>query len=161
VRPRWSRSDRSAARTPPVARFSHSVEIPRPPAEVFPWLLEQDKVPVWTGNLEAYERLDDGELGRGSRVRQVLEVSGRRIDVELEITTYDPPSGAETRFSTNGIEVVNAYELSGSPTGTTLTQSVDAKPSGLTARMLIPIIQPRLEEKLTQDLERLRAELSG
>jgi carbon monoxide dehydrogenase subunit G len=144
-----------------VARFSHSVEIPRPPAEVFPWLLEQDKVPVWTGSLESYERLDDGAMGRGSRVRQVLEVSGRRIDVELEVTSYDPPKGAETRFSTNGIEVVNAYELSGSGSGTTLTQSVDAKPSGLTARMLIPIIQPRLEEKLTQDLERLRAELSG
>jgi carbon monoxide dehydrogenase subunit G len=144
-----------------VARFSYSVEIPRPPGEVFPWLLEQDKVPVWTGNLEAYEQLDGGALGRGSRVRQVLEVSGRRIDVELEITTYDPPNGAETRFSTNGIEVVNAYDLSGSGSGTTLTQSVDAKPSGLTARMLIPVIQPRLEEKVTQDLERLRAELSG
>jgi uncharacterized protein YndB with AHSA1/START domain len=144
-----------------VARFSHSVEIPRSPAEVFPWLLEQDRVPVWTGHLETYERLDDGALGRGSRVRQVLEVSGRRIDVELEVTAYDPPNGAETRFSTNGIEVVNAYALRSSGAGTTLTQSVDAKPSGLTARMLIPVIQPRLEEKLTQDLERLRAELTG
>jgi carbon monoxide dehydrogenase subunit G len=144
-----------------VARFAHSVRIPRPPAAVFPWLLEQDKVPVWTGNLEAYERLDDGDLGRGSRVRQILEISGRRIDVELEVTAYDPPNGAETRFSTNGIEVVNAYDLAASDGGTTLTQSVDAKPSGFTARMLIPVIQPRLEEKLTQDLERLRAELSG
>jgi carbon monoxide dehydrogenase subunit G len=144
-----------------VARFSHSVEIPRPPAEVFPWLLEEDKVPVWTGSLESYERLDDGPLGRGSRVRQVLDVSGRRIDVELEVTSYDPPNGAETRFSTNGIEVVNAYELAASGAGTTLTQSVDAKPNGLTARMLVPIVQPRLEEKLTQDLERLRTELSG
>jgi uncharacterized protein YndB with AHSA1/START domain len=142
-----------------VARFSHTVEIPRPPAEVFPWLLEEDKVPRWTGHLEAYERLDDGALGRGSRVRQVLDVSGRRIDVELEITHYDPPSGAETRFSTNGIEVVNAYALQAADGGTRLTQSVDAKPSGLTARMLVPIVQPRLEEKLTQDLERLRAEL--
>jgi uncharacterized protein YndB with AHSA1/START domain len=144
-----------------VASFSHTVEIPRPPAEVFPWLLEEDKVPRWTGSLETYERLDDSALGRGSRVRQVLDVSGRRIDVELEITSYDPPSGAETRFSTNGIEVVNAYALAASGTGTRLTQSVDAKPSGLTARMLVPIVQPRLEEKLTQDLERLRAELSG
>jgi uncharacterized protein YndB with AHSA1/START domain len=144
-----------------VARFSHTVEIPRPPAEVFPWLLEEDKVPRWTGHLETYERLDDGALGRGSRVRQVLDVSGRRIDVELEITSYDPPSGAETRFSTNGIEVINAYALEAGGAGTRLTQSVDAKPSGLTARLLVPVVQPRLEEKLTQDLERLRAELSG
>ena len=144
-----------------MASFSYSVEIPRPPAEVFRWLLEEDKVPRWTGGLETYERLDGGPLGTGSRVRQVLEVSGRRIDVELEITAYDPPNGAETRFSTNGIEVVNAYALAGSGAGTRLTQSVDAKPSGLTARMLVPVVQPRLEEKLTQDLDRLRAELSG
>jgi carbon monoxide dehydrogenase subunit G len=143
-----------------VASFSHTVEIPRPPEEVFPWLLEEDKVPRWTSHLERYEALD-GSLGSGSRVRQVLEVSGRRIDVELEITGYDPPRGAETRFSTNGIEVINAYALEPSGAGTRLTQSVDAKPSGLTARMLVPVVQPRLEEKLTQDLERLREELSA
>ena len=138
-----------------MASFSYSVEIPLPPAEVFPWLLEEDKVPQWTGNLESYSQVD-GTLGEGSHVRQVLEISGRRIDVELEITSYDPPNGAETVFSTNGIEVVNAYALEATGGGTRLTQSVDAKPSGLTARMLVPIIQPRLEQKLTEDLERLR-----
>jgi uncharacterized protein YndB with AHSA1/START domain len=142
-----------------VASFSHTVEIPRPPEDVFPWLLEEDKVPRWTSHLETYQALD-GALGTGSRVRQILDVSGRRIDVELEITSYDPPRGAETRFNTNGIEVVNAYALEAAGAGTRLTQSVDAKPSGLTARMLVPIVQPRLEEKLTQDLERLRVELS-
>jgi carbon monoxide dehydrogenase subunit G len=144
-----------------VASFTHTVEIPRPPAEVFPWLLEEDKVPVWTGHLQRYERIDGGALGAGSRVRQILEVSGRRIDVEMEITGYDPPTGAETRFSTNGIEVVNAYALEAAGAGTRLTQAIEARPSGLTARLLVPVIQPRLEEKVTEDLERLRAELSG
>jgi carbon monoxide dehydrogenase subunit G len=125
-----------------------------PPAEVFPWLLEEDKVPQWTGNLESYSQ--EGALGRGAHVRQVLEISGRRIDVQLEITSYDPPNAAETVFSTNGIEVVNAYALVATDAGTRLTQTVDAKPSGLTARMLVPVIQPRLEQKLTEDLERLR-----
>ena len=144
-----------------MANFSHTVEIPQPPAEVFPWLLEEDKVPRWTGHLTAFERLDDGQLKTGSRVRQVLEVSGRTIDVELEVIAYEPPTGAETRFSTNGIEVVNAYALEAAGPGTRLTQSIEAKPSGLTARLLIPVIQPRLEQKLTEDLERLRETLSG
>src|SRR6185295_15168919 len=108
-RPRSSRSVRSAAPIPPVASFSYSVEIPLPPAEVFPWLLEEDKVPQWTGNLETYSQ--EGALGRGAHVRQVLEISGRRIDVQLQITSYDPPNAAETVFSTNGIEVVNGYVL--------------------------------------------------
>jgi uncharacterized protein YndB with AHSA1/START domain len=144
-----------------VASFSHTVEIPRPPAEVFPWLLEEDKVPSWTGHLERYERLDDGPLGRGSNVRQVLDVSGRRIDVTLEVTAYEPPSGAQTRFSTNGIEVVSSYALEAAGAGTRLTQSIEAKPKGLSARMLVPIVQPRLEQKLTEDLERLKGELGG
>ena len=144
-----------------MASFSHTVEIPRPPAEVFPWLLEADKVPRWTGHLETYQRVDDGAFGAGSRVRQVLEVSGRRIDVELQITRYEPPTGAETRFSTNGIDVVSGYALEPAGAGTRLTQTIDAKATSLGARMIVPIVQPRLEAKLTEDLERLRAELSG
>ena len=142
-----------------MASFEHTIEIPRPPEEVFPWLLEQDKVPRWTGHLERYEQLD-GSLGTGSRVRQVLEISGRMIDVELEITRYDPPRGAETRFETNGIKVVTEYALQGNGGGTQLTQSLEAKAGGLGGRMLLPVVQPRLEQKLTQDLERLREELS-
>ena len=142
-----------------MASFEHTVEIPRPPEEVFPWLLEQDKVPRWTGHLERYEQLD-GAIGTGSRVRQVLEISGRTIDVELEITRYDPPLGAETRFETNGIKVVTEYALQGNGAGTRLTQSLEAKAGGLGGRMLLPVVQPRLEQKLTEDLERLREELS-
>jgi uncharacterized protein YndB with AHSA1/START domain len=142
-----------------VASFSHTVEIPRPPAEVFPWLLEEDKVPQWTGHLKTYEQI--GPLGAGSRLRQVLEVSGRIIDVELEVTAYDPPSGAQTSFKTNGIEVVNSYALEAAGAGTRITQSVEANPSGFTARMLVPVIQPRLEQKLTEDLQRLQEQLGG
>jgi uncharacterized protein YndB with AHSA1/START domain len=144
-----------------VASFSHTVELPRPPAEVFPWLLEQDKVPRWTGHLRRYEQVGDGALSAGSRVRQVLEVSGRMIDVEVEVTRYEPPHGAETRFASNGIELVNDYRLEAAGAGTRLTQAIDAKPTSLTARMLVPLVQPRLEEKLTEDLERLRETLSG
>jgi uncharacterized protein YndB with AHSA1/START domain len=144
-----------------VASFEHTVEIPQPPAEVFPWLLEEDKVPRWTGHLTRYERLYDGPLGAGSRLRQVLEVSGRTIDVELEVTAYEPPSGAQTRFSTNGIQVVSSYALQAAGAGTRLTQALEARPGGFSARLLVPIVQPRLEEKLTEDLERLREQLGG
>jgi hypothetical protein len=143
-----------------VASFEHSVEIGRPPAEVFPWLLEEDKVPRWTSHLTRYERLDTGPLGPGSRVRQVLEVSGRTIDVELALTAYTPPSGAATRFDTNGIDVLSEYRLEAVPAGTRLTQSIEAKATSFGARMLVPMVQPRLEEKLAQDLERLREQLA-
>ena len=137
-----------------MAEFSHTVEIPRPPAEVFPWLLSEDKVPQWTSHLERYERNEDGKL------RQVLDVSGRKIDVVLEVTRHEPPHRAQTRFSTNGIDVVSDYRLEPNGAGTRLTQSIDAKPTSLSARMLVPIVKPRLEQKVTEDLERLKETLS-
>ena len=141
-----------------MTSFSHTVTIPRRPAEVFPWLFEADLVPRWTGNLETYA--PSGPIGRGAYVRQRLEVSGQNVDVNMEITRYEPPTGAETRFATNGIEVVSAYALAAEGAGTRLTQSLDAKAKGLTARLLLPAVQPRLERKLTEDLERLRGLLA-
>jgi uncharacterized protein YndB with AHSA1/START domain len=139
-----------------VPSFSHSVELSQPPEAVFPWLLEEDKVPQWTSDLQSYSV--DGSLGRGAHVRQTLNVAGG-LKLDLEITEYDPPRGAETRFETNGVKVTSVYILERNGGGTKLTQTLDAKAGGLTARMLIPIVQGRLEKKLTEDLERLRGVL--
>ena len=137
--------------------FSHSIDVSKPPAEVFPWLLEEDKVPQWTSDLVRYDV--NGPLGRGARVTQSLSVAGG-LSLDMTITAYDPPRGAATAFETNGVKVTSEYTLvENGNGGTRLTQTLDAKASGLTARMLIPIVQGRLESKLKQDLDRLRGVL--
>ena len=142
-----------------MASFSHTVTIPKPPAEVFPWLLEEDKVPRWTSRLKAY-RVPDGAIGRGTRIHQVLTVGGSDLDLDLEITRYDPPRSAESRFSTNGLDVETTYTLREAGGGTELTQTLEGKASGFKARLLVPVVQPKLESKLTEDLGRLRELLS-
>jgi uncharacterized protein YndB with AHSA1/START domain len=141
-----------------VADFSHTVRIARPPAEVFPWLFDADKVPQWTGSLDAYEAPE--ELRPGARLRQRLTVGSQPLDLDLELTRYEPPRRAETRFSTNGIDAVTAYELSGDAQ-TELTQRMEARAGSFGARMLLPVVKPRLERKLAEDLERLRVLLDS
>ena len=143
-----------------MASFSHTVRVPKPPGEVFPWLLEEDKVPQWTTRLQTYEVLGNGTLGRGTRIRQVLTVSGQALDIEMEITRFDPPGSAESRFSTNGMDVETTYALRENGGGTELTQTLEGKANGFKARLLVPVVQPKLEAKLTEDLERLRELLS-
>ena len=139
--------------------FSHSVELSKPPTEVFRWLLEEDKVPQWTSDLQSYSV--DGPLAQGAHIRQTLDVAGG-LRLNLEITRYDPPNGAETQFETNGVKITSAYILeSVDGGGTRLTQTLDAKAGGIAARMLIPVVQGRLEKKLTGDLDRLRGVLGG
>jgi carbon monoxide dehydrogenase subunit G len=141
-----------------VPSFSHSVELSQPPEAVFPWLLEEDKVPQWTSDLQAYSV--EGNLGEGAQVRQTLSVAGG-LRLTMQITRYEPPRGAETRFETNGVKVTSEYILEPSGAGTRLTQTLEAKAGGLTGRMLIPVVQGRLEQKLTKDLQRLTEVLAG
>ena len=142
-----------------MASFTHSVTIPRPPEEVFPWLLEGDRVPQWTSNLERYE--PEGAVGPGSTIRQRLDVSGQTVDVAMEVVRYEPPREAQTRFTTNGIDIEATYLLAPDGTGTRLTQSLEAKARSFAARLIVPAVQPRLERKLIGDLERLQSLLSG
>ena len=93
-------------------------------------------------------------------VHQVLQPSGfqgllfgRRINVGVFVNRVE-------LTTSNGIKVVTAYALQPNGTGTRLTQSLEAKAGGFTAKMLLPVVQPRLEQKLTEDLERLREVLS-
>ena len=145
-----------------MASFRYSVTVPRAPEEVFPWLLEADKVPQWTGSLDAYAVVGDGALHAGSRIRQTLEVSGHKVDVEMEITRYDPPHEAESRFSMSGLELVTTYAVRAAGDGASeLTQTLEGNVSGFKARMLAPVVQPKLEKKLTEDLDRLRDLLSS
>jgi len=141
-----------------VPSFSHSIDVSRPPSEVFPWLLEEDKVPQWTTDLDRYDV--QGRLGVGAHAVQRLTIAGG-LELDLEITQYEPPRRAESRFETNGVKLTSGYSLEPNGGGTRLTQTLDAKASGFAARMLIPIVQGRLEGKLKTDLERLRGLLEG
>ena len=143
-----------------MASTERSVEIPRPPAEVFPWLFEEDKVPQWTTGLEHYERLDSGPLARGARFRQKLEVSGQRFTVEMEVTEYDAPRSAASSFEIRGVDVVTRYALAETGGATRLTQSVEASGGGIKGRIFIPMIQPHLERKLEADLAALKQRLA-
>jgi carbon monoxide dehydrogenase subunit G len=140
--------------------FSHSIEVPQPPAEVFPWLLEADKVPQWTSDLSTYE--PQGPIASGSHVRQVIAIGANHLTLDMVVSAYDPPSGAVVGFSTNGVDVTNTYAVEANGNGgSRVTQGLDAKASSLAARMLIPVVQGRLQKKVTDDLERLREVLGG
>jgi carbon monoxide dehydrogenase subunit G len=135
------------------------IEVAKAPEEVFPWLYDGDKVPQWTSGLEHYEVLG-GPVSSGTRIRQTLEVSGTRRTFEEEILHYEPPTAAGSRFKLEGIAVESSFRVTPNGAGAHISRTVKAKAEGLSARFLLPIVQPHLERKLQSDFEALRALLS-
>ena len=142
-------------------RCESAVTIGKLPADVFPWLLEADNVPRWMTGLEAYEPLDPGPLRVGSRIRQELSVSGHQLRFELRVAELDPPRRAVLRFEGSGFKAANEYSVREADGGAHVTWVISGDTTSFKARLIAPMVQAKLQEKLETDLARLRALLAG
>jgi carbon monoxide dehydrogenase subunit G len=142
-------------------RCESAVTIAKPPVEVFPWLLDADKVPRWMSGLQVYDPLEPGPLHPGSRIRQELSVSGQHLRFELEVTELDAPHRAVLRFEGSGFKAANEYTVREAPGGTAVTWVIAGDTTSFKAKLIAPMVQGKLQEKLDGDLARLRSLLEG
>jgi uncharacterized protein YndB with AHSA1/START domain len=138
-------------------RCESTVTIARPPAEVFPWLIDADKAGRWVSGLEVYQPLDGEPLRLGSRIREELIVSGHRLSFEMRVTRLEPPREAELAFEGSGFRAVNHYVVGDADGRAHVRWAIGGETTSFSARMLAPMVQTRLQEKLEGDLARLRA----
>jgi carbon monoxide dehydrogenase subunit G len=137
-------------------RCESMVAVAKPPKDVFPWLLEADRVPRWMSGLKVYEPLDPGPLRIGSRIRQELSVSGYDLSFELEVTRLEPPQMAVMRFQGSGFKAANEYAVRPAASGSDVTWVISGDTTSFKARLIAPMVQAKLQEKLVTDLARLR-----
>ncbi|MEZ0291741.1 MAG: SRPBCC family protein [Solirubrobacteraceae bacterium] len=137
-------------------RCESSVVLPELPGTIFPWLLEAEKVPKWMTGLEVYEPLDPPPLQVGSRIRQHLSVSGQQLKFELRVTELDAPHRAVLRFEGSGFKAANEYTVAEAAEGSKVTWVIDGDTTSFKARLIAPMVQAKLQEKLDHDLARLK-----
>ena len=142
-------------------RCESTVAVDKPAAEVFPWLLEADKVTRWMTDLDVYEPLDPPPLRVGSRIRQELSVSGHQLRFELRVAELDAPRRAVLSFEGSGFSAANEYTVAESGSGCRVTWVISGDTTSFKAKLIAPMVQAKLQEKLETDLARLRALLTG
>jgi uncharacterized protein YndB with AHSA1/START domain len=70
--------------------FSFDVTIHRPPHEVFSAVTDLERLSEWQPAVVEVERLDGGPLAAGSRLKEVREVRGKRLEQVVEIAEFTP-----------------------------------------------------------------------
>src|SRR5215210_3641555 len=142
-------------------RCQSTVTVAKPPAEVFPWLLDADKVPRWMTGLELYEPLEPPPLRVGSRIRQQLAVSGHQLRFELQLAELDAPHRAVLRFEGSGFKAANEYSVTAAGSGADVTWVISGDTTSFKGRLIAAMVQAKLQEKLETGLARLRELLAG
>jgi uncharacterized protein YndB with AHSA1/START domain len=138
-----------------VTRITTAVDIAASPREVFPWLIEPDRLARWIGGFVSSEAMTDGPPRAGSRSRDVLEDKGRRLVIETEITEFvaDRRLGVHIRWDTG--ESDDRYDLEPVGSGSRLTYVSDVRLKG-PMRLLSRAISPQLRARAERDLASLR-----
>jgi len=68
---------------------STTVEIARPPGEVFAFVTDPTKLSAWQ-DAEEVQKLTEGPVRAGTRFREVHKAMGRRRVELTEVVEYDP-----------------------------------------------------------------------
>ena len=80
-----------------MTEIKESVEINRPPEEVFAYLDDVERHGEWQEDIVGVERVTDGPTRQGTRVHETRHVPGGNRSMTYEVTAHDPPRKSSFR----------------------------------------------------------------
>ena len=139
-----------------------TVEIARPPAQVFRWLAERDLARKWIGGLVEIEPLAEGALRVGLKERAVVVLGSERMALEMEVVAFE--EGRRIRYQVTGLdrpsigftEVVD-FSVEPSETGTRFRAFGRIRYHRRLLRLFEPLMTRRAQRKFQEDAHRLKS----
>ncbi len=132
-----------------MARNEASIEIDRPAAEVFLWLVDPEKRLQWVSGLRSSEPID------GTSYREVMEEHGQRFEGTARVLRQDPPHELDVEMTGRSFTARAESRLTERNGRTRLTSSFDLKLGGL-ARFAGAIVGRQAQRSLERSLARLK-----
>jgi ligand-binding SRPBCC domain-containing protein len=134
-----------------------SVEINRPPEEVFDYVANRENLPEWSAPIQEVRKETQSSLvEEGARFTSVATLLGRRFETPFEVSVHDPPRRHTDRSMGGPFpqEYTHIFEkVEGG--GTRLTEVTDGEPGGF-FRLAGPLLEMAGRRQFRADLETLK-----
>ena len=114
-----------------MAWIEHTVEIDRPPADVFAYLVHPERVPLWQESLLELRKHDDAPTAIGTTMTEVRTFMGRRIESRLEVVAYEQDRRFDLRTNAGPLPFHVRHTLEPANGGTRLVVEAEAEAGGL------------------------------
>lgn len=140
------------------------IVINRPAADLWPYITRPDELRRWVeGYVDSVpvggDTLREEQLEEGLRTRKIMEIDGRRYEMQAEVKEVIPGSLLVVEWWTEGGQGFTSratYELVEDDTGTVFRMRQESEYSGFLPRVFAGAVTGRAQEKLETDLERLK-----
>lgn len=143
--------------------FTIETEIARPPADVFAYATDPDKLPTWQTNAVSAEVEGGGPIALGARLREVHRAPGGKEQPSVVVVTAYDLDHRFDRHVVEGALPVDA-DLTFAPAdegrATTLRLHAHGQPSGA-AKLLHPRLARTLRRQFGEDCATLKRVLEA
>jgi uncharacterized protein YndB with AHSA1/START domain len=142
-----------------VPHAERSVQVNRPPAEVFAFFADSENDLQWRPHVKEISR--NGPIGLGMTYRQrVAGPGGRAVSSDFEVTAYEPDTHLAFRVITGPVRPFGDFSFRPVAEGTEVTLSLSAELSGLKRMLMSRPVQKAMESEVA-GLDRAKQVLEG
>jgi uncharacterized protein YndB with AHSA1/START domain len=145
-----------------MAPITHSIEIARPPEDVFAYLDDLDRHSEWQGDVTSSTRETQGPTAVGTRATDVRHVMGGTRPITYEITEHDPPRRTAFRGVNGPVRPLGSVTVEPSGEGgSKVTLELDLQGHGFFGAFIAPLARRNARKVVPEDQKRLKARLES
>jgi uncharacterized protein YndB with AHSA1/START domain len=141
-------------------RFDAEVIVHRPPAEVFTFLSDIEKIPLWVEEMRTVRPTSPAPLALGSTFEAEASFLGRSLTSPHTVTGYEPGHLFAYRAEGGPLPGTLRYTFAAVPGGTRVRVEAEVEPGGA-YRLAGPLLRSAGRGVYRRSLERLKGVLEG
>ncbi|MEU1006100.1 MULTISPECIES: SRPBCC family protein [Streptomyces] len=144
-----------------MAIIRESIDVERRPEEVYDYVMDAGRMPEWQLSAVSAERLDEGPVGIGTKVRVTRHVGRRVMPMTMEVTEYDPPYSWGMRGVDGPVRAQVHGEVEPYDEGrrSHVTIDIDFEGHGM-GKVLVPlVVRPQVRKELPRNEQLLKDRL--
>ena len=138
-----------------MTKLDTSVVINRPIEEVFAFATDLEKMTQWSAELVEVKKTSEGPVGVGTTFSAVASVLGRQLEVDNEVSAYEPNTKYSIKVTSGPITGGGGYTFEPVEGGTKATFGFDADLGGF-FRMAEPLVVRMLRRQYETNLNHLK-----
>jgi carbon monoxide dehydrogenase subunit G len=144
-----------------VAQIAHSIEISRPPEDVFARLNDVSRWGEWQEDVLSARVEGDRPIEVGTRVTQTRRLGRRELTTTTEVTEYNPPRSYGFRGIGGPIRPIargTVEPVDGARSRVTLELDFEGHGPG---KLVLPLVRRQARKTLVRQHERLKEQLES
>ena len=114
-----------------MINLDFGVLVDRPMKDVFAFVSNPNNMSQWNSAVVSLQQATPGTVGVGTKFKTVGEMMGRRIEGEMQITTYEPDTKCGFRLQAGPMLVNLTLNFKTVGTGTKVSLNAQGNPGGI------------------------------